>query len=244
MNLISDALAWIFAPEQWQGDGGLASLLGQHLLFTVAAVLIASAIAIPAGWAIGHTGKGRELAVGLAGVARAVPSFGLLILLVLLLGVLHKPEAAMLTFVVLAIPSLLAGAYTGFEAIDRKTIDAARAMGMTEWQILVKVEIPLGLALLVGGIRSAVLQVVATVTVAAYVNLGGLGLPIITGLNLRRFDMVLGGALMVAALALVLDLAFAIAQKTAVPHGLGVPSKKKKTYQDTDDSITREREMS
>ncbi|MFC9934187.1 ABC transporter permease [Glutamicibacter sp. NPDC127525] len=244
MNLISDALAWIFVPEQWQGDGGLASLLGQHLLFTVLAVLIASAIAIPAGWAIGHTGRGRELAVGLAGVARAVPSFGLLILLVLLLGVLHKPEAAMLTFVVLAIPSLLAGAYTGFEAIDRKTIDAARAMGMTEWQILVKVEIPLGLALLVGGIRSAVLQVVATVTVAAYVNLGGLGLPIITGLNLRRFDMVLGGALMVAALALVLDLAFAIAQKAAVPHGLGVPSKKKKTYQDTDDSITREREMS
>ena len=243
MNLISDALSWIFAAEQWQSDGGLAALLGQHLLFTVLAVLIAGVIAIPAGWAIGHTGKGREIAVGIAGIARAAPSFGLLILLVLLLGVLHKPEAALLTFVVLAIPSLLAGAYTGFEAIDRKTIDAARAVGMTEWQILFKVEIPLGLALLVGGIRSAVLQVVATVTVAAYVNLGGLGLPIITGLNLRRFDMVLGGALMVAALALVLDLAFAIAQKAAVPRGLGVPSKKK-TFQDTDDSITREREMS
>lgn len=242
MNLISDALSWIFAAEQWQGDGGLAALLGQHLLFTVLAVLIAGVIAIPAGWAIGHTGKGREIAVGIAGIARAVPSFGLLILLVLLLGVLHKPEAALLTFVVLAIPSLLAGAYTGFEAIDRKTIDAARAVGMTEWQILFKVEIPLGLALLVGGIRSAVLQVVATVTVAAYVNLGGLGLPIITGLNLRRFDMVLGGALMVAALALVLDLAFATAQKAAVPRALGARTKKKFHY--TDDQITLEREMS
>lgn len=242
MNLISDALSWIFAAEQWQGDGGLAALLGQHLLFTVLAVLIAGVIAIPAGWAIGHTGKGREIAVGIAGIARAVPSFGLLILLVLLLGVLHKPEAALLTFVVLAIPSLLAGAYTGFEAIDRKTIDAARAVGMTEWQILFKVEIPLGFALLVGGIRSAVLQVVATVTVAAYVNLGGLGLPIITGLNLRRFDMVLGGALMVAALALVLDLAFAMAQKAAVPRGLGARTKKKFHY--TDDQITLEREMS
>ena len=242
MNLISDALSWIFAAEQWQGDGGLAALLGQHLLFTVLAVLIAGVFAIPAGWAIGHTGKGREIAVAIAGIARAVPSFGLLILLVLLLGVLHKPEAALMTFVVLAIPSLLAGAYTGFEAIDRKTIDAAQAVGMTEWQILFKVEIPLGLALLVGGIRSAVLQVVATVTVAAYVNLGGLGLPIITGLNLRRFDMVLGGALMVAALALVLDLAFALAQKAAVPRGLG--ARTKKTFQDTDYPISREREMS
>lgn len=221
MDLINKAIQWLLAPAQWEGNGGLQTLLGQHLLFTVVTVAIAGLIAIPAGWAIGHTGKGREIAVGAAGIARAVPSFGLLILLVLIFGVLHKPEAAVLTFVLLAIPSLLAGAYTGFEAIDRKTIDAARAMGMTEWQILFKVEIPLGLPLLVGGIRSAVLQVVATVTIAAYVNLGGLGLPIITGLNLRRFDMVLGGALMVAVLALLLDLIFALAQKLAVPAGVG-----------------------
>lgn len=221
MDLINKAMQWILAPEQWEGSSGLQTLLGQHLLFTVATVLIAGVIAIPAGWAIGHTGKGREIAVGAAGIARAVPSFGLLILLVLLFGVLHKPEAALLTFVLLAIPSLLAGAYTGFEAIDRKTVDAARAMGMTEWQILFKVEIPLGLPLLVGGIRSAILQVVATVTIAAYVNLGGLGLPIITGLNLRRFDMVLGGALVVAVLALVLDLIFALLQRLSVPSGIG-----------------------
>ncbi|MGO2052135.1 MAG: ABC transporter permease [Glutamicibacter sp.] len=226
MNLIAKAIEWISAPEQWEGSGGLQALLGQHLLFTVVAVLLAGVIAIPAGWAIGHTGIGREIAVGAAGVARAIPSFGLLILLVLLFGVLHKPEAAMVAFVLLAIPSLLAGAYTGFEAIDRKTLDAARSMGMTEWQILFKVEIPLGLPLLVGGIRSAMLQVVATVTIAAYVNLGGLGLPIITGLNLRRFDMVLGGALMVAVLALLLDLLFAVIQKTAVPEGLGKARKK------------------
>ncbi|WP_404290130.1 ABC transporter permease [Glutamicibacter arilaitensis] len=228
MDLISKALQWLLSPEQWEGSGGLQNLLGQHLLFSVATVLIAGIIAVPAGWAIGHTGKGREIAVGAAGIARAVPSFGLLILLVLLFGVLHKPEAALLTFVLLAIPSLLAGAYTGFEAIDRKTIDAARAMGMTEWQILFKVEIPLGLPLLVGGIRSAMLQVVATVTIAAYVNLGGLGLPIITGLNLRRFDMVLGGALMVAVLALLLDLVFALLQRLSVPSGIG-SSKRKST---------------
>ena len=243
MNLISKALEWISAAEQWQGDSGLQVLLGQHLLYTALAVLLASLVAIPAGWAIGHTGKGREIAVATAGIARAVPSFGLLILLVLLFGVLHKPEAALVTFVVLAIPSLLAGAYTGFEAIDRKTIDAARAMGMTEWQILFKVEIPLGLGLLVGGIRSAVLQVVATVTIAAYVNLGGLGLPIISGLNLRRFDMVLGGALLVAALALLLDLVLALAQKAAEPRGLH-SSKKKPQPEDSAYRKTLEREPS
>lgn len=242
MNLLSDALKWLVAPEQWEGKDGLAVLLGQHLLFTFISVVIAGAIAIPVGWAIGHTGKGREIAVGAAGIARAVPSFGLLILLVLLLGVTHKPEAAVLAFVVLAIPSLLAGAYTGFEAIDRKTIDAARAMGMTEWQILFKVEIPLGLSLLVGGIRAAVLQVVATVTIAAYVNLGGLGLPIITGLNLRRFDMVLGGALLVAVVALLLDMLLAIGQKAAVPRALGSKQRKVRT-QDSKTSLAQEKEL-
>ena len=131
MNLLVEAFKWLFAPEQWEGKDGVHALLGQHLLFTLLSIVIAGIIAIPVGWAIGHTGKGREIAVAAAGVARAVPSFGLLILLVLLFGVTHKPAAALVAFVVLAIPSLLAGAYTGFEAIDRKTVDAARAMGFT-----------------------------------------------------------------------------------------------------------------
>ncbi|SNS98763.1 osmoprotectant transport system permease protein [Micrococcales bacterium KH10] len=220
MNLLADAIDWIMAPAQWQGPDALHLLVFQHLYFTGLAVLIASVIAVPAGWAIGHTGRGREAAVGISGAARAIPSFGLLILLVLLLGVIHKPEAAMITFVILAIPSLLAGAYTGFEAIDRSVIDAARAMGMSEWQILFKVEIPLGLPLLLGGLRSAALQVVATVTIAAYVNLGGLGLPIITGLALRRYDMVLGGAILVAVLALAVDGLFSLVQRLVTPHGV------------------------
>ena len=220
MNLLLAALAWIADPAQWSGPGSIPVLLGQQLLFTAVAVAVAAAVAVPAGWAIGHTGRGREIAVAIAGVARAVPSFGLLILLVLVFGVLHKPEAAIVTFVLLAIPSLLAGAYTGFEAIDRRVIDAARAVGMTGWQVLWRVEVPLGMPLLVGGLRSATLQVVATVTIAAYINLGGLGLPIITGLSLRQYDVVLGGALLVAALALLLDGVLALAQRTAVPRGL------------------------
>lgn len=220
MNLFGDAIAWMLDPEQWQGPYALPVLLGQHLFYSAISVLIAAVIALPIGWLIGHTGRGREIAVAISGAARAIPSFGLMVLLVLLLGVLRVPEAAVITFVLLAIPSLLAGAYTGLEAIDRRVLDAARAMGMTEWQVFTKVELPLGLPLLVGGVRSALLQVIATVTIAAYVNLGGLGWPIIQGLPLRRFDQVLAGALLVAVLALVVDLLMALAQHTAVPRGV------------------------
>lgn len=220
MNLIVDAWAWIIAPEQWSGSYALPVLLLQQLGYTFAAVGIAALIAVPAGWAIGHTGRGREVAVAISGAARAIPSFGLLILLVLVLGVTRRPEAALITFVLLAIPSLLAGAYTGLQAIERSTIDAARAVGMTRWQVLWRVEVPLGLPLLMGGLRTATLQVVATVTIAAYVNLGGLGWPIIQGIPLGRFDQVLAGAVLVAALALILDGLLALAQRAAVPRGL------------------------
>lgn len=224
MNLFGDAIRWLLDPAQWSGTYGIPTLLGQHLLYTALSILIAAVIAVPAGWLIGHTGRGREIAVAISGAARAIPSFGLLILLVLIFGVLQVPAAALLTFVLLAIPSLLAGAYTGLEAIDRRVIDAAKATGMTQWQIFWKVEFRLGLPLLIGGLRAATLQVIATVTIAAYVNLGGLGFPIIQGIPLRRFDQVLAGALLVAVLALIVDLLFALAQRLAVPAGVRAAS--------------------
>ncbi|GAB3631779.1 ABC transporter permease [Microbacterium shaanxiense] len=229
MNVFAEALAWLFSPERLEGQYALPVLLGQHLFYTVISVLIAAVIAVPVGWLIGHTGRGREVAVAISGAARAVPSFGLMVLLVLLLGVLRVPEAATITFVLLAIPSLLAGAYTGLEAIDRRVIDAARATGMTEWQIFWKVEVPLGMPLLVGGLRAATLQVIATVTIAAYVNLGGLGWPIIQGIPLRRFDQVLGGAILVAVLALVADMLLALAQRAAVPGGIRAATSRPRT---------------
>lgn len=228
MNLFVDAFAWMFAPERWTGNYALPKLLGEHLVLTGVSVLIAVLIAVPLGWLIGHTGKGREIAVAVSGAARAIPAFGLMVLLVLLLGVLRVPEAAITTFVLLAIPSLLAGAYTGLEAIDRRVLDAAKAMGMTGWQVFWKVEVPLGLPLLVGGLRSALLQVIATVTIAAYIGLGGLGFPIIQGIPLQRFDQVLAGAIMVALLALIVDLILAMAQHAAVPHGLRTSSATKR----------------
>ena len=220
MNLFADALAWLFSPDRLTGSLPLPVAITQHLVYTFVSVLIAAAIAIPLGWYIGHTGRGRQLAIGLSGAARAVPSFGLILLLVLVFGVLHKPEAAITAFVLLAIPSILAGAYAGLEAVDRRVIDAARAVGMTEWQILWKVEVPLGLPLLIGGLRAATLQVVATVAIAAYIGLGGLGYYIIQGVALRKFDQVLGGALAIVALALILDGVFALVQHLVVPRGV------------------------
>lgn len=220
MNLFGDAFAWLLDPENWQGPGGLIELTGQHLWFTALAVIFAALVAVPLGWLIGHTGRGRELAVGISGAARALPTFGLLFLFVMLVGVTLRGPATVLVLVLLAIPPILAGAYAGLEVIDRRTIDAARAVGMTEWQILWKVEVPLGMPLLLGGLRSATLQVVATVTLAAYVNLGGLGLPIIQGIALRDYDRMLGAAILIIVIALTLDALFAVLETYAVPRGV------------------------
>lgn len=220
MTLVLDALAWLFSPERLTGANAIPARLLEHLFYTGVSVLLAAVIAIPIGYLIGHTGRGRELAVGISGAARALPSFGLLLVVVLIVGTTRAPLAAVVAFVLLAIPSVLAGAYSGIEAIDRRTIDAARAQGMTEWQILLRVEMPLGLPLLLGGLRNAALQVVATATLAAYIGLGGLGIYIFRGIPLRRYDEMLGGAILIVLLALVVDGVFALLQRISVPRGI------------------------
>lgn len=224
MSLFWDALQWIFTPV-WtivttERSNDIVARTIEHLGFTFAALVAAAIIAIPIGYAIGHTGKGREIAVAAAGAARALPSLGLLTILALTLGIALAPVAAVIVFLVLGVPSILAGAYAGIEAIDRRTIDAARAVGMTEWQILTKVEIPLGLPLLLGGVRNAALQIVATTTLAAYIGLGGLGVYIFEGLGVRNFTEMLAGAILIAVLAVVLDALFALLQRFAVPRGV------------------------
>jgi osmoprotectant transport system permease protein len=224
MNAFLEAIAWIFSPDRLTGTLPLPTAIVQHLWLTGLSVLIAAVIAIPFGWLIGHTGRGREIAVFLSGAARALPSLGLVILLYLVIGVNFKTEAAIVAFVILAIPSILAGAYAGVEAIDRDVIAAGRAMGMTEWQILWKIEVPLGLPLLIGGLRSATLQVVATVTIAAYVGIGGLGFYIIQGIQVRIFPQILGASILVVVLALALDGLFALLQRVVVPRGVAMRS--------------------
>ncbi len=220
MNLFSDAIAWIFSPDRAEGALPLSEAIGTHLAFTFVSVLVAALLAVPAGWLIGHTGRGREVAVALSGAARAVPSFGLVLLLVLVLGVTHKVAASTTAFVLLAIPPILAGAYAGIEAVDRRVVDGARAIGMTPGQVLRTVEVPLGLPLLIGGLRSATLQVVATVTLAGYVGNWGLGFYIVQGIQLRDFSQILGAALVIVVLAVVLDLLFALLERAVVPRGV------------------------
>jgi osmoprotectant transport system permease protein len=216
--LFADAFAWLFSPDA----AGIPVRIVQHLAYTLIALGVSSAIAIPIGYWIGHTGRGRDIAVGLSGAARALPSLGLITILALLVSTRQALLAATITFVVLGVPSILAGAYSGLQSIDRRTIDAARAQGMTEWQILWQVEIPLGLPLLVGGLRNAALQVVATATLAAYITLGGLGGPILAAIPNRRFDIMLGTSLVLILLAIALDAVFALLERVAVPKGVAL----------------------
>jgi osmoprotectant transport system permease protein len=220
VNLIEQGFAWILDPENISGPSGWVARLLEQLAYTFGAVAIAAVIAVPLGYLVGHTGKGRDIAVSLSGGFRALPSLGLLILLALGLGIGFR--APLVTFVILAIPPILAGAYAGFEAVDRKTIDAARAIGMTEWQVVTRVEVPLGLPLLIGGLRSSVLQVVATATLAGYVAGGALGAFIFEAFALRDYPQALGASILVTTLALALEGIFALLQKLVVPRGVVV----------------------
>jgi len=167
---------------------------------------------------LGHTGRGKNLAVSVSGGLRALPTLGALTLFGLWLGI--GLAAPIIALVILAIPPLLAGAYAGFESVDRRTIDAARAMGMREGQIVGKVELPLGMPIVVGGIRSATLQIIATATLAAYIADEGLGRFIFEGLKTRNYAEMLGGSILVIILALVVDGCFALTQRLVVPAGV------------------------
>lgn len=209
MNFVRDAWRWLVANPG--GPDGWLHHLAQHLGYTVAAVALASLVAVPLGWFVGHTGRGRDLVVGSAGAARALPSLGLVTLLALGLGV--GLRAPMLVLVLLAVPSILAGAYAGIEAIDPVVVDAARAQGMTGIQVLTRVEAPLGLPLLLGGLRSATLQVVSTATLAAYVGAGGLGRDLFLGLKTQDYPQMLAASALVVCLAVALELCFEVAER-------------------------------
>jgi osmoprotectant transport system permease protein len=218
MSAFIAAFGWIFDPSHLAGPNGVAMRLSEHILYTALTLLVALAIALPAGLAVGHTGRGKYVAVQLSGGLRSLPTLGLVTLLGLLVGI--GLLAPLIALVILALPPILAGAYAGLETVDRDTIDAARAVGMTEWQILFTVELPLALPLIIGGIRSAALQVIATWTVAAILPLGGLGRYIFDAIPLLDYTQMLAGSILVTALALVVEGLFALIQKLVVPRGV------------------------
>ena len=224
MNQIIDAFGWIFNPASWSGSGGIGIRILEHLWYTLLAIALASVIALPAGLFIGHTGKGRSIAIGLTGALRALPSLGLLTFLAVTMGLGLNLAIVPSTIVlaILAIPPLLAASYSGVEAVDGEVVDGARATGLNEWQIVSRVEVPLAGPLLVGGLRSAMLQVIATATLSAYLGLGGLGRFIFDGQAVRDYALMLGGAIVVIALALSIDGLIVLAKRLFLPPGVGI----------------------
>ncbi|HTF39990.1 MAG TPA: ABC transporter permease [Propionibacteriaceae bacterium] len=217
MNLFE----YLADPANWTGPGGIWNLLLQHLGYTVASVGLAAVIAIPLGIVIGHTGRGSFLVIGLSNAARAIPTLGLLVLVVLLLGTGIGPIIGVLA--ILALPPVLTATAAGIRGADHEAVHAARAIGMSEPQVVAKVEWPLALPLVISGLRSATLQVVATATVAAYSSGQGLGRLLITGNATRNYPEMFAGAFLVAVLAIVLDILLGglgwLARRHASPGG-------------------------
>jgi len=222
---MNDLFTWLSDGTHWSGEDGIPHRLLEHLTYSGIAMLIAAVIAIPLGLYVGHTGRGRFVVVNVAGAARAIPSLGLLFISVLWVGPRLSGDAAFvvpceIVLVVLAIPPILAGAYSGVEEVDPSARDAAKGMGMRGFEVLTEVELPCALPLIFSGLRSGTLQVVATATIAATAGLGGLGRFLIDGLSVRDFGQMAGGAVLVAVLALAVDVVFAVVQRFTVSPGL------------------------
>lgn len=218
--MIGQASAWLADGANWAGTTGIWMRLAQHLGVTVLVVAVAALVAVPIGIAIGHTHRGRAVVTLTSGAARALPTLGLLTLFALALGIgLAAPFWAL---VILAFPPLLAAAYSGVESADPVTVDAACAIGMTGTQVLRHVELPAALPVLAGGLRSTVLQVASTATLAAYTADIGLGRFLFAGLKTNHYEMMIGGAILVIVLALVLDIAFAALQRVVVQEKKGI----------------------
>ena len=217
MNYLESTVDYILDAGHWTGATGLGVLTAQHVGYSLLGVGVSAIVGVPLGWWVGHTGRGRGLAVAVSGAVRALPTLGLITLFGLALGI--GLRAPLLALVILALPSVLAGAYTGIEAADHVAVDGARASGMSEAQVLTRVEIPLGAPQLVGGLRSASLQVIATATLAAYTGAGGLGRLMFLGLKTQDYTSMLVASLLVVVLALVSEAVFSTVQRAVAPAG-------------------------
>jgi osmoprotectant transport system permease protein len=226
MELFADGIRWLADPMNWSGQNGIPARTLEHVQISLTAVLVAAALAIPVGLYIGHSGRGQFLAVSAANVGRALPSFGVLAI-VFPFSLLYLPgsigyAAILITMVLLAIPPILTNTYVGVQTVDRETVEAARGMGMTERQVLARLELPLAAPLIVAGLRTAAVQVVATATLGAFVGWGGLGRFLGLGFALgptgRGGPILVGGAVLVAALAISTELTMGLLERTVAPR--------------------------
>jgi osmoprotectant transport system permease protein len=223
MKLFADTLRWFVDPAHYTGNDAVQIRVLEHLELSGLAVLISAAVALPIGLYLGHTGRLAFLAVNVANMGRALPSLALLALalpLAFSLGLGLGFWPTLFSLIPLAIPPILTNAYVGIRNTDRDVIEAARGMGLSEAGILAHVEVPLALPLILGGARTAAVNVVATATLGAIVAGGGLGRYIVDGLALQEYDRLFAGALLVAALAILVEVAFGTFERRAASPGL------------------------
>jgi osmoprotectant transport system permease protein len=220
MSFLRQALDWFVAGAHWQGSNGIPHRLGEHLLMSAVSVVAAAALALPIGILLGHRGRGGFLAINVSNVGRAVPSFGLLVIAFQLFGIGAKP--AFVALFALAIPPIVTNSYVGVSGVDADVREAARGMGMRERAVLLKVEVPLAMPLIMAGLRTSAVQVVATATLAALVAWGGLGRYIVDGLAQQDYVQEFCGAAMVAVLSIIVELGLGGLQRLAIPKGLRI----------------------
>ncbi|MEU6665571.1 ABC transporter permease [Streptomyces sp. NPDC046727] len=215
MSTLTAAWDWLTDPAHWSGDDGIRHRLLQHLLLTVVCLVLSCLIALPVALVLGHLGKGGALAVNISNVGRAVPTFAVLVLLLLTPIGNWGEGPTVVALVLFAVPPLLTNAYVGMREVDRSVVQAARGMGMTGRQLLFHVELPLSLPLVLNGVRIAAVQLVATATIAALAGGGGLGRIITAGFNLASTPQVVAGALLVAVFALLVEGVFEAVERLA-----------------------------
>jgi osmoprotectant transport system permease protein len=217
MNAISGAFDWLGTSANWQGDKGVWHRLAEHLYFSGVALAVACVLALPLALWLGHIGRGGALAVNVSNVGRAVPTLAVLVLLTLTPLGRHGDVPTLIALVLFAVPPLLTNAYVGMREVDRSVVEAARGMGMSGGQVFTRVELPLAYPLLMTGLRSAAVQVIATATLAAMAGEGGLGRIITAGFNLQNTPQVVAGALLVAVLALLVEGVFVLLGRLCDP---------------------------
>jgi osmoprotectant transport system permease protein len=218
MELIGQVVAWFTDPANWSGTNGIPNRTLEHVVLSTLVVAVGVAIAVPLGLAIGHTRRGAFFTVSVANVGRAIPSYALLLIFFTVFGIGFA--TAFPALLVLAIPPILTSTYIGVTEVDRDIVEAGRGTGMTERQLLRQVELPLAMPVIIAGVRTAAVQVVATATLAALVGGGGLGRFIVDGFALQQDDQLVGGAILVALLALVTERSFTYLERSLVSPGL------------------------
>jgi osmoprotectant transport system permease protein len=207
--------AWFSQAENWAGRYGLWNLIAEHLTLAGLAIFLAAIVAVPLGVAIGHFGRGEFFIIGLSSISRAIPTMGLLFALVLVMGIDFRELSVVLALATIAFPPLIVGAFSGVTTVPDWIRDSATSQGMTGWQLLRHVELPLASASIIGGFRIAYIQVVSTVVLAPLVGLGGVGFGIIQGLALRNFPQVTASSIIIITITVAGERVIGLAQEFA-----------------------------